>query len=75
MTAKAADAGADAVLVLTPHYYKSQMTADVLRRHFEAVADASPIPIYLYSVPVFTGIPFPARARGGDGAASQRRAA
>ncbi len=59
LTARAADAGADAVLVLTPHYYKSQMTADVLRRHFEAVADASPVPVYLYSVPVFTGIPFP----------------
>jgi 4-hydroxy-2-oxoglutarate aldolase len=59
LTARAADAGADAVLVLTPHYYKSQMTLDVLRRHFEAVADASPVPVYLYSVPVFTGIPFP----------------
>lgn len=60
LTAKAADAGADAVLVLTPHYYKAQMTVDALRRHFEAVADASPVPIYLYSVPVFTGLPFPA---------------
>jgi 4-hydroxy-2-oxoglutarate aldolase len=59
LTAQAADAGADAVLVLTPHYYKAQMTVDVLRRHFEAVADASPVPVYLYSVPVFTGIPFP----------------
>jgi len=59
LTAKAADAGADAALVLTPHYYKGQMTVDVLRAHFEAVADASPIPIYLYSVPVFTALPFP----------------
>jgi 4-hydroxy-2-oxoglutarate aldolase len=60
LTARAAEAGADAVLVLTPHYYKAQMTSDVLRAHFGAVADASPIPVYLYSVPVFTGIPFPA---------------
>ena len=60
LTARVADAGADAVLVLTPHYYKPQMTADVLRGHFEAVADASPVPVYLYSVPAFTGIPFPA---------------
>jgi 4-hydroxy-2-oxoglutarate aldolase len=59
LTAKAADAGADAVLVLTPHYYKAQMTVDALRGHFEAVADASPIPVYLYSVPVFTALPFP----------------
>lgn len=64
LTARAADAGADAVLVLTPHYYKSQMTADALRAHFTAVADASPVPVYLYSVPVFTGIPFPASLAG-----------
>ena len=59
LTAKAADAGADAALVLTPFYYKPQMTLDALRRHFEAVASASPIPVYLYSVPVFTGLAFP----------------
>jgi 4-hydroxy-2-oxoglutarate aldolase len=60
LTARAADLGADAVLVLTPFYYKPQMTVDVLRRHFEAVAGASPVPVLLYSVPVFTGLPFPA---------------
>jgi 4-hydroxy-2-oxoglutarate aldolase len=49
LTRKVADLGADAVLVLTPHYYKSQMTADALRAHFEAVADASSIPVLLYS--------------------------
>ena len=59
LTRRVADLGADAALVLTPHYYKSQMTLDVLRRHFEAVADASPIPVLLYSVPQFTGLPFP----------------
>lgn len=59
LTRKAADAGADAVLVLTPHFYKSRMTADALRLHFEAVADASPVPVYLYSVPAFTGLPWP----------------
>lgn len=58
-TRKVADAGADVALVLTPHYYKPQMSLEALRRHFEAVADASPIPIMLYSVPVYTGIPFP----------------
>ena len=56
---RVADAGADAVLVLTPHYYKSRMTAEALRRHFEAVADASPVPVYAYSVPAFTGLPWP----------------
>jgi 4-hydroxy-2-oxoglutarate aldolase len=60
LTRKAADLGADAVLVLTPHYYKGRMTVEALRRHFEAVADASPVPVYLYSVPAFTGLPWPA---------------
>ena len=59
LTRKVADRGADLVLVVTPCYYKSHMTADVLRRHFEAVADASPVPVLLYSVPSFTGIPWP----------------
>jgi 4-hydroxy-2-oxoglutarate aldolase len=56
---KAADLGADAALVLTPHYYKARMTPEALTRHFEAVASASPIPILLYSVPAFTGIAWP----------------
>lgn len=60
LTARAADAGADAVLILTPYYYKAQMTVDALRGHYEAVADASPVPVYLYSVPFFTGLPIPA---------------
>ena len=60
LTRKAADAGADAVLVLTPHYYKSRMTVEALRRHFEAVADVAPVPVLLYSVPSFTGLAWPA---------------
>jgi 4-hydroxy-2-oxoglutarate aldolase len=59
-TRKAADVGVDMALVLTPCYYKPQMTVEALRRHFEAVADASPIPVLLYSVPVFTGLVWPA---------------
>jgi len=59
LSRRVADLGADAVLVLTPHYYKSRMTVEALRRHFEAVADASPVPVYLYSVPAFTGLPWP----------------
>jgi 4-hydroxy-2-oxoglutarate aldolase len=50
--------GADAALVLTPSFYKSQMTPEALRRHFEAVAEASPIPVLVYSVPQFTGLTF-----------------
>jgi len=58
-TRRVADLGADAALVLTPSYYKPQMSAEALRRHFESVAEASPIPVLLYSVPAFTALPFP----------------
>jgi 4-hydroxy-2-oxoglutarate aldolase len=58
-TRKVADLGADAALVLTPHYYKGQISHEALRRYFESVAEASSIPVFLYSVPAFTGIPFP----------------
>lgn len=53
---KAATAGADAVLVLTPHFYKTANTQEALRRHFMAVADGSPVPVFLYSMPSLTGI-------------------
>ena len=56
LTQAAADAGANYALVLPPFYYKGLMTADVLERHFRAVADASPIPVVLYNMPACTGI-------------------
>ncbi|HEY3176549.1 MAG TPA: dihydrodipicolinate synthase family protein [Candidatus Polarisedimenticolia bacterium] len=49
--------GADAVLVGVPSYFKPAMTDEVLREHYLRVADASPGPLLLYSVPYFTGIP------------------
>jgi 4-hydroxy-2-oxoglutarate aldolase len=56
----AADAGAEAVLVITPWYYKRAMTGDALRVHFEAAADASPVPVLLYNMPANTGVNLPA---------------
>ncbi|HKR10572.1 MAG TPA: dihydrodipicolinate synthase family protein [Pyrinomonadaceae bacterium] len=53
---KAAEAGADAVLVITPHYYRSAMNQETLRGYYAAVADASPVPVLLYSMPALTGI-------------------
>ena len=53
---RAAKAGAEAVLVITPHYYKSAITQDALVNHYRAVADASPVPVILYSMPDLTGI-------------------
>jgi 4-hydroxy-2-oxoglutarate aldolase len=55
-TRRAADLGADAVLIRTPSFFKSQMTADALTKHYVAVADASPIPTLLYNLPGPTGI-------------------
>ncbi|HEY0376285.1 MAG TPA: dihydrodipicolinate synthase family protein [Pyrinomonadaceae bacterium] len=53
---RAARAGAEAVLLITPHFYRAEMTQPVLVRHYLAVADASPVPIVLYSVPQFTNV-------------------
>ena len=52
----AADSGADAVLVITPYFYKSSMTQERLVRHFIEVADNSPVPVLLYNVPQNTGV-------------------
>jgi len=55
-TKRAAELGYDAALVKTPHYYKPAYKPDVLISHFRRVADESPIPVMLYSIPQFTGI-------------------
>jgi 4-hydroxy-2-oxoglutarate aldolase len=52
----AADLGADAVLVVTPYYYKTSMTQEALARHFTEVADHSPLPVLIYNVPQNTGV-------------------
>jgi len=56
LTGQAAQIGADAALVLAPHYYGGKMTPDSLHHHYEAVAAASPIPILLYNMPKYTHI-------------------
>jgi 4-hydroxy-2-oxoglutarate aldolase len=61
-SARAAQNGADAVLVRTPGFFKTQMTADVFVRHYTAVADASPVPVLLYNVTMFTGVNLPVDA-------------
>jgi 4-hydroxy-2-oxoglutarate aldolase len=55
-TKRAADLGYHAALVKTPYYYKPVYKPDVFIAHYRRVADASPIPVLLYSVPQFTGI-------------------
>lgn len=53
---RAAKAGAEAVLVITPNYYRPAITQEALIAHYTAVADAAKIPIILYSMPDLTGI-------------------
>src|SRR5258708_8891478 len=55
-TKRAADLGYDAALVKTPHYYKPAYKPEVLIAHYRRVADESPIPVMLYSIPQFTGV-------------------
>jgi 4-hydroxy-2-oxoglutarate aldolase len=55
-TKRAAELGYDAALVKTPYYYKPVYKPAVYIAHYRRVADASPIPVLLYSVPQFTGV-------------------
>jgi 4-hydroxy-2-oxoglutarate aldolase len=50
----AAAQGADAVLVVAPHYYTAAMTPAALREYFRRVADESPLPVVLYNIPKYT---------------------
>jgi 4-hydroxy-2-oxoglutarate aldolase len=46
----------DGVLIITPHFYRASMTQAALLDYYREVADASPVPIILYSMPTLTGI-------------------
>jgi 4-hydroxy-2-oxoglutarate aldolase len=52
LSRKVAAAGAQAVLVQPPAYYKGAMTPEALREHYLAVADACPIPVIVYQAPL-----------------------
>lgn len=46
----------DAVLVITPHFYRPSITQQALIEHYRNVADESPAPVILYSMPALTGV-------------------
>jgi 4-hydroxy-2-oxoglutarate aldolase len=53
---RAAELGYHVALVKTPYYYKPMYKPEAFIAHYRRVADASPIPVLLYSVPQFTGV-------------------
>ena len=53
---RAGELGYTAVLVRTPHYYKPLMTHSAFVEYYSRVADASPVPVLLYSIPQYTGV-------------------
>lgn len=60
LTQKAGEMGAEAALIIPPSFYKPSLTPEALIAHYQAVAEASPIPLLVYNVPAFTGIDFAA---------------
>lgn len=59
MTEYAAKLKYDVALVRTPHFYRPQMKPEALLTFYRAVADRSPLPVLLYTVPPFTAYDLP----------------
>ena len=59
MTDYAAKLKYDVALVRTPHFYRPQMKPEALLTFYRAVADRSPLPVLLYTVPPFTAYDLP----------------
>jgi 4-hydroxy-2-oxoglutarate aldolase len=57
---RAATEGADAVIVVSPHYYGEAMTPHALLAHYRRVADESRIPVVLYNIPKYMHFALPA---------------
>lgn len=63
LTRRAAEAGVNGIMAVTPYYSKPGQEG--LGRHFEAIADASDLPVLIYNIPSRTGrlIEIPTLAR------------
>ncbi|MGI8643182.1 MAG: dihydrodipicolinate synthase family protein [Thermomicrobiales bacterium] len=56
LTRKAAEMGVDFALVVTPHYYTPRYDHAAFLKHYQSVADASPIPVIVYVMAAYTGV-------------------
>jgi 4-hydroxy-2-oxoglutarate aldolase len=56
LTRAVAETGVVGALVLHPSYYKGAMDERALDCYYRKVADASPVPVYLYNVPQYSGL-------------------
>src|SRR5215471_9356043 len=55
----AAELKYDVALVRTPHFYRPQMKPEAMLAFYRTVADRSPLPVVLYTVPPFTAYDLP----------------
>ncbi|MFQ5601068.1 MAG: dihydrodipicolinate synthase family protein [Candidatus Krumholzibacteriia bacterium] len=56
VTERLVAAGANAVLVLTPFYYRAQMDSTALAAYYQEIAAGSPAPVFVYHIPQVTGL-------------------
>lgn len=56
LTREAARLGVDYGLVVTPYYYRPRYDNAAFIKHYQTVAEASPIPIVVYVMTAYTGV-------------------
>jgi 4-hydroxy-2-oxoglutarate aldolase len=59
LTRAAAEMGADYALIVTPYYYRPRYDKAAFLRHYQTVAEASPIPVLVYIMTAYTGVDLP----------------
>ena len=59
LTKYAAEIGYDVALIRTPFFYRRQMQPANMLAFYRTVADHSPLPVMIYSVPAFTNYDIP----------------